>query len=382
MPLQEAFVYYMRGAITLFFFSWSFNLYPLRARNRMMQLLFVVTATLSFLYLKDILLFFVPSDLHGYVEDLFSVADLLCIPLSCAFFIEATRPGWATRKRVVAGALPYALCSLLYAVFPTRLLLAVPYVLSLVFCAVTLVLVYRFAWRYDRCLEENCSDMENMSVKWVAVSATVYFLLYVLYYATFGITQLNEALFHLCFLVLWTVLFVFARQHQVLNLKPQAGNGPARVTDSLAAPLPAEEALLAVPEGSTTDNVEDWNNQTLSAEQVDCIMYRVERAFQKDKLFLQPKITLTDVAETVCTNRTYLSMAIHQKYEKSFYDFINAYRVEEACRLMAVMADNHCTMAELADRSGFNSISTFNRHFVKLKGKTPKAYWTELYTQP
>ena len=93
------------------------------------------------------------------------------------------------------------------------------------------------------------------------------------------------------------------------------------------------------------------------------------------KLYLNPKLTLQDVASEIGTNRTYLSEYLNQVLNTTFYEYINEFRVGTACEILDSMSsDNKRTMQEVAEMSGFNSLSTFNRSFVKVKGVTPSRY--------
>ena len=59
---------------------------------------------------------------------------------------------------------------------------------------------------------------------------------------------------------------------------------------------------------------------------------------------------------------------------KSFYDCINQYRVEEAKLLLIDPSKSAHKIASIAFDAGFNSISTFNDVFKKITGQTPSQY--------
>ena len=54
----------------------------------------------------------------------------------------------------------------------------------------------------------------------------------------------------------------------------------------------------------------------------------------------------------------------------SFTDFINGMRVEHACSLLEQDSD----ITEAAFSSGFSSLRTFNRAFLKAMNMTPREY--------
>ena len=96
---------------------------------------------------------------------------------------------------------------------------------------------------------------------------------------------------------------------------------------------------------------------------------------EREKLYLNARLSLSDLAAAVGTNKTYISTYLNGQ-GCTFYDFINRYRVEEACRIIDQMAtDGRIPMTDVAVRSGFNSISSFNRYFFRVKGVTPTAYF-------
>ena len=55
----------------------------------------------------------------------------------------------------------------------------------------------------------------------------------------------------------------------------------------------------------------------------------------------------------------------------------------EACRLMneALAQGETIAMATVSKQSGFNSVTSFNRYFSKLRGVTPLSYFRQLRMQ-
>lgn len=90
------------------------------------------------------------------------------------------------------------------------------------------------------------------------------------------------------------------------------------------------------------------------------------------KPFLREDFNLSDFAEGVYTNKTYLSRSINMGAQKGFRVYLNGYRIEHACALMA--ENPRLTVKEIARKSGFKSSVSFNDAFKKAKGMTPGAY--------
>jgi len=87
--------------------------------------------------------------------------------------------------------------------------------------------------------------------------------------------------------------------------------------------------------------------------------------------WLEPELTLTELAQRLRTNPGVLSKVINMGCGQNFNDFVNTYRVAEARRKLADPRFGHYSLVGVALESGFNSKSTFNRVFKKLLGQAP-----------
>ena len=97
---------------------------------------------------------------------------------------------------------------------------------------------------------------------------------------------------------------------------------------------------------------------------------------QEERVWLNPHLTLSDLAMQVGTNRTYLSNYLNNTLRTTFYDYINGFRLQAALQQLhdAEPAATMPTMAEVTEACGFNSISTFRRVFVRAKGCSFASY--------
>jgi AraC-like DNA-binding protein len=59
---------------------------------------------------------------------------------------------------------------------------------------------------------------------------------------------------------------------------------------------------------------------------------------------------------------------------KNFNDFLNKYRVNEACGILTDPSQNEKTILEIAYSLGYQSIGPFNKAFKDLKDTTPTAF--------
>jgi AraC-like DNA-binding protein len=91
----------------------------------------------------------------------------------------------------------------------------------------------------------------------------------------------------------------------------------------------------------------------------------------EEQPWLEPELTLTELAQRLRTNPGLLSKVINTGCGQNFNDFVNTYRVLEARRKLADARFAHYSLVGVALESGFNSKSTFNRVFKKLLNQAP-----------
>lgn len=98
------------------------------------------------------------------------------------------------------------------------------------------------------------------------------------------------------------------------------------------------------------------------------------RHIESDKTYLNSGLTLKQLSDTLSTNQSYLSKAINGIAGKSFFEFINAYRIEYAKDLLGSETLSKYTIEGIAKASGFRSRSAFYSHFKKYTGVSPTTF--------
>ncbi|SHI87749.1 AraC-type DNA-binding protein [Hymenobacter daecheongensis DSM 21074] len=134
-------------------------------------------------------------------------------------------------------------------------------------------------------------------------------------------------------------------------------SAPEKTTASVAGEAEAvEPAAIAAPEASA--ELARWTTRLL-------------RHLETERPYLAPELTLGELAAQLRTNTSWLSRVINTGCGQNFNDFINEYRVREAEQRLRDPRFRHYTLLAVALEAGFNSKSTFNRVFKKLRGSTP-----------
>ena len=133
--------------------------------------------------------------------------------------------------------------------------------------------------------------------------------------------------------------------------------GAAPVASVPGPPAPAD-APAELPAPTLAPELHPWRERLL-------------RLMEEERPWLEPELTLAELAARLRTNTSLLSHVINTGCGQNFNDFVNRYRVAEAERKLQDPRLAHYSLVGIALESGFNSKSTFNRVFKKLTDRTP-----------
>ncbi len=132
------------------------------------------------------------------------------------------------------------------------------------------------------------------------------------------------------------------------------------------------DTLKAVATGVTKEN--EVAKQPLSKEEM--VRYRevLLTLFHENPPWLDPDLTLSQLAAKMNLNTSQLSHLINTGLDKNFNDFVNEYRVESVKSKLKDPAFRHLSLLGIAFECGFNSKATFNRAFKKATGEAPSSF--------
>ncbi|WP_353718793.1 helix-turn-helix domain-containing protein [Dyadobacter sp. 676] len=112
----------------------------------------------------------------------------------------------------------------------------------------------------------------------------------------------------------------------------------------------------------------------VSPEKLPQIRMGIEALLEKERIYRNPTLTLTEMARRLDVSPNALSFTISTSYEKSFRDLINEYRVEEVKEKLVTGRLSHLSILGIALDSGFNSEASFYRVFKKHTNCSPKEF--------
>lgn len=348
-------------------------------------------------YVKD-LIFIGNTYYSSRLEEQYaSSIDLLTLPMYAIVLVEACRPLWMNWSRAFCFYIPFVVLMVAFWVHPVPLAYYAMH-FAVILCAVFILLwALRELPRFERALKEEYSYAEYINLHWLRGVILLFFCLLMLWvYDSMASGVRYDNIFLFNSLVMWiAACFCFYRQSVVINavksyfVEPSEDNAETNLDaaendlDKAMAHLEAAEADLNAPHAHTQpENVAETvvepqpvaeqpvepEPEELKLQQEAAFAERMYLLFEKEHVYLNPRLRLSELATLLGTNRTYLSQYFNQNCESTFYDFVNDYRIHHAKLLLHSTDD---TLETIAMNSGFNSLSTFRRAFVQREGMSP-----------
>lgn len=348
-------------------------------------------------YVKD-LIFIGNTYYSSRLEEQYaSSIDLLTLPMYAIVLVEACRPLWMNWSRAFCFYIPFVVLMVTFWVHPVPLAYYAMH-FAAILCAVFILLwALRELPRFERALKEEYSYAEYINLHWLRGVILLFFCLLMLWvYDSMASGVRYDNIFLFNSLVMWiAACFCFYRQSVVINavksyfVEPSEDNAETNLDaaendlDKAMVHLEAAEADLNAPHVHTqSESVAETvaepqpvaeqpvepEPEELKLQQEAAFAERMYLLFEKEHVYLNPRLRLSELAMLLGTNRTYLSQYFNQNCESTFYDFVNDYRIHHAKLLLHSTDD---TLETIAMNSGFNSLSTFRRAFVQREGMSP-----------
>lgn len=126
------------------------------------------------------------------------------------------------------------------------------------------------------------------------------------------------------------------------------------------------------------DSKEKYATSPLKSEDLQNYRSRLEHLMHTECTYLNPELTLSDVADMLSISSRELSQVINTQFDKNFSEYINHYRIERALKIFNESDDSKMTVLEVLYEVGFNSKSSFYNAFKKHTNMTPKEYRAKL----
>lgn len=207
--------------------------------------------------------------------------------------------------------------------------------------------VYSLSAEYRSNIMHSYSYMEKINLNWVTYIAVLL--------ASFGAVAIlgivtGELIYKLLFsFYTFVVMFVI----YILGMKQED------------VPETDMETSQQQASGSNADDT--------TIEKTALLIKRIDQLLGEEEIFLDANLSTKMLADKLNTNRTYISNAINKERDLNFYQYINAFRIKYAIKLLSESRNGKCT-SHLVEECGFKSASTFYAFFKEHTGFTPKEY--------
>lgn len=224
--------------------------------------------------------------------------------------------------------------------------------------------------RYNKRLHDFYSDADDKSINsdskilsWFLVTIPLSFALIVPSIQFWRERPVLPSLFFLCWTVVYFALFYYGshKKHTVDNFARDLAQADLEETNR---DLTIAERSQELPEDSIDKQIPQEVYQRLAG--------LLAKLIEQDKIYLKSDLRLDEVAQLMCTNRTYVSKVIKDGYHCSFSDFINNHRVNHSMQIMR--AEPGLTQDIIAEQSGFINAQSYSRTFKKIVGIPPKEW--------
>lgn len=100
----------------------------------------------------------------------------------------------------------------------------------------------------------------------------------------------------------------------------------------------------------------------------------LEKLLEEEKLYLDPDLSLRQLADQLATNTKYLSQVVNHLASCNFQQYLNTFRIKEVQKKILNKDYGNLTLFGIALQCGFKNKSTFYKVFKEIAGVTPKEY--------
>lgn len=329
---------FLSGFATAYFALQAFLLFRREDASRLQQVVACIFVQWALFNLKDFLLT-IPDYKDAVTQNVLILVDGMSFIGYTLFIYELIHPGWSTWRKAGLMLLAYLPFFVAFSIWPHEVVIRCYMVCLFVAGTIIFLLWYRQARRYARYIRANYSNLDHIDISWLRVVA-FFFVVCQLLWVVIAVVQhpLTDCLYYILSIILWQITLEYVLRQQ-----------PVTIEEETQGPIEPE-------------SVREYGFAQLLPSMIE-----------KDKLYLNPTLSLKDLAASIGTNRTYLSDYFTHVLNTTFYNYINSIRIEKKSIPM-LQDDNNYTIEVIAKESGFQSLSTFRRAFVKQVGVTPSKY--------
>lgn len=367
MFLAERLSYVLQGASLMFFLFSSISLFQSEQRSRLKTALAFIVAFFAFGEVKDLIRVIPAVTQSTYALRLLYTIDMWTIGVCAAYLIELVSPRWFTLRRALWLSALFVIFTVAYAITGSEVIFYADLVYVGIYSVVVLAFLARLLVRYNRFIRNNYSNLERINLDWL-YSVVVVFVVCIVVWTIylFNHNYYMKSVYYIISLIAWIMLIARSKkQIEVTFDTATTRKCHFATTQGECSQLVEESAPI---EESAVEEEIDSNTSQLTEQ----MKAQLNELMTVREIYLDSRLTLSDLAAELGTNRTYLSNYLNRELNVSFYDYVNSFRVKRACRM--IDSDPDVSVHDIVESCGFNSVSTFRRSFTREIGRTYGEY--------
>ena len=291
----------------------------------------ILLALWVLLNIKDLIIYHTQVDSAMERVNWITMIDQLAVPVIGITMFELTRPRSMTLLTATLHLLPFVVLLSLYCIFHRTTIILI----TIITVAIYTIFIITATYVSLRTIPRHNSEYKAiLNITYSFLFAISIWILSCIYPST-----IFDMVYYIVSGIAWYIIYYNIENTYHLNNS---------ITNDIATEIKEHPFTLAL-----------------------------NKLFEQEHIFLNPDISISDVARLIGTNRSYLSEYLNTNCHSSFTDYINNMRLDHAEKLMS--QNERMSLDEISSSSGFNSLSTFRRAFIKKHGVTPSNYRHELH---
>ncbi len=230
---------------------------------------------------------------------------------------------------------------------------------------------------HSKHIKDSFSAIEQINLRWLKVmilgSAGIWGLVVFLQIISFsGFINMEDTELFIGLAIagfVYTAGYMGLRQPEIFH--PELTPTPETFTQESYAPAQQSQEMQ---QEEPIESESRYRKSGLTEQKAEELMQTLLELMERERPYLNNKLTLQELAEMIPTTPHNLSEVINSQLKQNFFEFVNSYRVKEAQQRLIDEANSNLTILAIALDSGFNSKSTFNSIFKKHTAMTPSRF--------
>ncbi|MFM9908054.1 MAG: helix-turn-helix domain-containing protein [Chitinophagaceae bacterium] len=314
-------------------------------------------------------LLFIAFDISGFflntwllklplIENLRITSTLLQMPILYLYVLSVCYSNFTIKAKYWVHGLLFVIYYFVITVSPfSQTNMLIFQIISELQYAFYIILLFFTLKEYRKVYVENYANPENLHYRWLVQMITVILIahIFVLSKSIIRLTTNDTMLLLANVVVIILALLVSCFFVLKALYQPRLFRGIDQETKPISTYVTKEDREKPVE--TNTDIQEKINF--------------LEGMMAAKEPFLDPDLTIRQLAEQMNLSQKELSALINHHMGKHFFDFINEFRIHKAMEILKNPAKKEVTVLEILYEVGFNSKSSFNTAFKKHSELTP-----------